>query len=103
MFPATSLRDAGVEIISAKIVLSRFMHHFIHRYDQWAATGFTGIEEAWTARAYHLGKPIEVIVGDASHTGTHAGIDSAGRLLLRGDDGKITGITAGDVFFKETV
>ena len=103
MCPAVCLREAGVEIISAKIVLSRFMHHFIHRYDAWANKGFSQIEEDWTARAYHLGNPIEVIVGETKHQGTYEGIDSAGRLLLRSDSGKITGIVAGDVFFKEMV
>ena len=103
VYPAACLRDAGVEIISAKIVLSRFVHHFIERYDSWMDQGFGPIEDAWTARAYHIGKPIEVIVGDDKHSGTHQGIDASGRLLLRSKAGKITGITAGDVFFKETV
>lgn len=103
VYPATSLRDAGVEIISAKIVLSRFIHHFIQRYDEWAAKGFGPIEDAWTSRAYHIGKPIEVIVGEEKFHGTHEGIDASGRLLLRDSKGKITGILAGDVFFKETV
>lgn len=102
MFPATCLRDAGVELISAKIVLSRFVYNFIHRYDLWATSGFGEIEEAWIKNAYHLGKPIEVIVGDLQYDGTFQGIDSSGRMLLRDKDGAITGITAGDVFFKET-
>ncbi len=101
MFPATCLRDAGVEIISAKIVLSRFMHHFIHRYDEWVNHGFENIEKDWVARAYHLGKPIEVIVGETQHEGTYMGIDGGGNLMLRDTKGKITTIAAGDVFFKE--
>ncbi len=102
MFPATCLRESGVELISAKIVLSRFVYNFIHRYDLWATSGFGDIEEAWIKHAYHIGKPVEVVVGDAQHEGTFEGIDSAGRMLLRDAKGKITGITAGDVFFKET-
>ena len=101
MFPATCLRDAGVELISAKIVLSRFIHHFIARYDEWANKGFGALEKAWTARAYHLGKPIEVVVGDTQHEGTYEGIDKEGRLMLKDSKGKVMGITAGDVFFKE--
>lgn len=101
MFPATCLRSAGVELISAKIVLSRFIHHFIHHYDEWATKGFKPIEKAWTSRAYHLGKPIEVIVGDTQHDGIYEGIDASGQLLLRGAKGKVTTISAGDVFFKE--
>lgn len=101
MFPATCLRDAGVELISAKIVLSRFIHHFIHGYDAWAGKGFAAIEKEWMARAYHKGKPIEVIVGDDQHEGIYEGIDKEGRLLLRDAKGKLTNIAAGDVFFKE--
>ena len=102
MFPATCMRDAGVELISAKIVLSRFIHHFIHSYDLWVSKGFKPIEKLWTERAYHLGKPIEVIVGETQHEGEYQGIDAEGRLLLRDRKGKVTGIVAGDVFFKET-
>ncbi len=101
MFPATCLRDAGVELISAKIVLSRFVHHFVARYDQWATKGFAPIEEGWMERTYHLGKPIEVIVGETQYNGTYEGIDASGRLLLRDPKGAITPVVAGDVFYKE--
>lgn len=102
MFPATCLRDAGVEIISAKIVLSRFIYNFIHRYDHWAKKGFKDIQKDWVERAYRLGHPTQVIVGDKQLDGIFDGIDAAGRLLLRQDSGAITGISAGDVFFKES-
>ena len=59
MFPATCLRDAGVELISAKIVLSRLVQHFIHRYDEWEAKGFKPIEKAWLKRAHRIGKSVE--------------------------------------------
>jgi BirA family biotin operon repressor/biotin-[acetyl-CoA-carboxylase] ligase len=101
MFPATCLRDAGVEIISAKIVLSRFMHNFIQRYDEWANNGFAAIEEKWITRAYHLKKNLEVIVGEDQHHGTFEGIDASGQLLLRAKGGAITAIAAGDVFFRD--
>lgn len=101
MFPATSLREAGVELISAKIVLSRFIHNFIHYYDLWSAKGFTPIQKEWTRRAYRLGHATQVIIGDTETEGVFEGIDPAGRLLLKSPSGAITGITAGDVFFKD--
>lgn len=52
MFPATSLREAGVELISAKIVLSRFIHNFLTRYDAWEAKGFSSIEDGWMQHVY---------------------------------------------------
>lgn len=103
MFPATCLRESGVEIISAKIVLSRFIHHFIHRYDEWDSHGFQPIERAWIQRAYHLDKPVEVIVGDERFEGIFAGIDADGRLLLRDKKKAVSAIAAGDVFYPEHV
>lgn len=101
MFPATCLREAGVEIISAKIVLSRIVYNFIHQYDQWVQKGFKPIQKAWMQRAYRLGHGLEVIIGDMQSEGMFEGIDGAGRLLLRAESGAVTGVTAGDVFFKE--
>jgi BirA family biotin operon repressor/biotin-[acetyl-CoA-carboxylase] ligase len=102
IFPATCLRGAGVEIISAKIVLSRLIYNFIHRYDAWVKDGFKPIQKSWIDHAYRLGHPTEVMVGEKQYTGVFDGIDAAGRLLLRQASGAITGITAGDVFFKES-
>jgi BirA family biotin operon repressor/biotin-[acetyl-CoA-carboxylase] ligase len=101
MFPATCLKEAGVEIISAKIVLSRFIYNFIHRYDAWIKKGFKEVHDEWMERAHHVGKPIEVIIGDKQADGVFDGIDSTGRLLLRQKSGAVTTITAGDVFFKD--
>lgn len=101
MFPATCLKEAGVEIISAKIVLSRFIYNFIHRYDAWSKKGFKEIHAEWMQRAYHLGRPIEVIIGDKHAEGIFEGLDAHGRLLLRQRTGGAATITAGDVFFKD--
>lgn len=101
MFPATCVRDAGVELISAKIVLSRFIHHFIEAYDLWAAKGFAPIETAWKARAHRLGKAVEVLVGEEQLSGIFDGIDAQGAMLLRDKKKKVTAIHAGDVFYKE--
>ena len=101
MFPATCLREAGVEIISAKIVLSRFVYNFIHQYDAWVKGGFKPVQREWSKRAYRLGHAVEVLMGDKKIEGVFDGIDAAGRLLVRAESGAITGISAGDVFFKE--
>jgi BirA family biotin operon repressor/biotin-[acetyl-CoA-carboxylase] ligase len=101
MYPATCLRDAGVELISAKIVLSRFIHNFIARYDEWSARGFAPIVKAWSARAHQIGKSVEVIVGDDKVTGVFEGIDATGCMLLRDKKKNVTPISAGDVFYKE--
>lgn len=101
IFPATSMREAGVDIISAKIVLSRFIHNFVQHYDKWMEKGFNPVQKTWMKRAYRIGRPMEVTIGDAHHDGLFTGIDNAGRLLLTQENGKIFPVVAGDVFFKE--
>ena len=102
MYPATCLREAGVELISAKIVLSRFIYNFIHHYDEWREKGFKPVQKAWLKRAYHIGKPIEVMLGDEVISGTFDTIDASGQLLVKQADGTVKAVHAGDVFFKES-
>ncbi len=100
-FPATCLRETGVEIISAKIVLSRFVYNFIHHYDSWCEDGFDPVKKQWVESAYKLGFPIQARVGMEAYTGSFQGIDDLGRLLLQEADGTLRTISAGDVFFDE--
>jgi len=97
--PSTYLKEAGVEIISAKIVLSRFIHHFITEYDLWAKKGFAPIRKRWMEHAFRVDQPIEVRLPKETHTGIFEGIDPAGCLLLKPRGGKRIAISAGDVFW----
>lgn len=95
--PATYLKAAGVEIISAKIVLSRFIHHFITEYDIWAKRGFAPIRRKWMDHAFRKGEPIQVRLPKETFSGTFEGIDTSGHLLLKPQNGKRMAISAGDV------
>lgn len=97
--PATYLKAAGVEIISAKIVLSRFIHHFITEYDTWAKRGFAPIRRKWLEHAFRKGKTIQVRLPKETHSGIFEGIDTNGQLLLKSSKGKRVAISAGDVFW----
>lgn len=97
-FPAICLKDAGVELVSAKIILSRFIHHFIERYDQWNSKGFPPIRKDWLAHAWNLGKRIAARLPDSQIEGTFEGIDASGGLILKLDSGKKQTIHAGDVY-----
>ena len=97
--PATYLKQAGVEIISAKIVLSRFIHHFITVYDLWANKGFAPVRKIWLKHAFRIGKSIEVRLPKQTFTGIFEGIDPSGQLLLKSEGKKRMSISAGDVFW----
>jgi len=98
-FPATYLKESGVEIISAKIVLSRFIHHFINCYEIWARKGFTPIRKHWIDAAYKIGKPVEIRLPKNKYNGIFEGIDMNGHLLVRKNDGTRSIVSAGDVSF----
>lgn len=97
-FPATCLKDAGVEIISAKIVLSRFIHHFIETYNLWDAKGFAPIRKMWMSHAWNLGERVTARWPDNEVEGIAEGLDEDGSLLLALDDGGKRHIHAADIF-----
>ncbi len=96
-FPATCLKEAGVQIVSAKIVLSRFIHHFIQRYDAWIEEGFTPVRAAWREHGWRLGEEVQVTSGPDRVCGRFEDIDERGRLRLMMPDGARRIISAGDM------
>ena len=66
---------------------------------RWDARGFAPIAEAWTERAYGLGEICVAQLPGETLEGIAEGLDDDGALRLRGRDGRIRRITAGDVFF----
>ena len=95
-YPATCLKAVGVEIISAKIVLSRFLNCFEPIYDEWLEYGFEGIRQQWLEHAVGMQEVITLQMGGAELRGTFEGIDEAGQLLLRHDN-SVHAYAAGDV------
>lgn len=97
--PATSLRGEGVDLISAKIVLSRLVYHFIMHYDAWKNDGYEAIRKAWQDSAYKINTRIRMEVGDEAFEGIYQGIDTQGRVRLCCDDGEELHLSAGDIHF----
>lgn len=98
--PATSFRDhmAGpppspadaLEVLASAFERWRLI---------WEGRGFAPIAEAWTRVSHGLGQPCEARLPNETLKGVAEGLDSDGALRLRLDDGRVTRITAGDVFF----
>jgi len=97
-FPATCLTEAGVELVSAKIVLSRFIHHFIECYNEWSNKGFTPIRKRWLASAWNIKKEITARLPDEEISGVFQDIDDAGSLILKDKKGEKHTIFAADIF-----
>ena len=65
-------------------------------YGIWQQDGFAAIRAAWLARAHPVGSALSVQVEDSFVSGTFAGIDVDGALLLDTTEGRAR-IVAGDV------
>jgi len=97
-FPATDIAEAGGKV-SPESLLAVLSHCMMKRLDQWnRGAGFCGIRADWLDRATGLGGEITVRLPGRELAGYFEGLDDAGHLLLRGADGKLQTITAGDVF-----
>ncbi len=96
--PATYLKEAGVEIVSAKIVLSRFIHHFIDNYGLWQQQGFAPIRKEWLKYCEGLGREVKVSLPQETIYGVFDSLDTQGNLKLKLPDGKTRKVAAGDLY-----
>lgn len=98
LYPAASLAAFGdpPSPLTALEVLDQAFGYWLAA---WEADGFAAIRDAWTARAHGLGARTAVRIGERTVSGLNDGLDDDGALILRGDQGTVTRITAGDVLF----
>src|SRR5581483_4323378 len=96
-YPATDLATAGATVAPARL-FARLAAAMERRFAQWGrGSGFAAIRADWLTQAAGLGQPIVVRLPDRELSGTFAGIDGEGRLLL-GQAGGAAAISAGEVF-----
>jgi BirA family transcriptional regulator, biotin operon repressor / biotin---[acetyl-CoA-carboxylase] ligase len=84
---------------SVDSVRDEFISNLDHWYERWLESGFADIRSAWLARAHGIDDPITVRFADRSLHGIFEGIDEAGNLLLRQNDGHSRAISSGAVHF----
>jgi len=97
-FPATCLREEGIEDVDAQLMLEAFGRHFLQWVQRWLDDGFDPIRQNWLWRAYGKGEMLHARVGSNEWTGTFTDIDETGALRIETESGTKT-IAAGDVLF----
>lgn len=97
-YPAVSLAAFGdpPSPLAALAVLDQAFGYWL---TVWDSEGFAPIRDGWTARAHGLGVRAMVQLGERVVSGLNDGLDDDGALILRGEHGTVTRITAGDVLF----
>jgi BirA family biotin operon repressor/biotin-[acetyl-CoA-carboxylase] ligase len=99
--PATSVAEVSGRAPSPAVALELLADRFVVWSTIWRDFGFDPVADAWTQRAYGLGEACVVRLGSETLHGVAEGLDLDGTLRLRGEDGSLRRISAGDVFFGE--
>jgi BirA family transcriptional regulator, biotin operon repressor / biotin---[acetyl-CoA-carboxylase] ligase len=96
-FPATSIAEEDLGIVSPGGALEGFARHFQAWAEHWREEGFGPVRAAWRSHAVALGEPIRVHLEPATLHGRFLDIDQHGALLLE-SAGEIRHISAGEIF-----
>ena len=97
VFPATSIAEEDLGIVSPGAALESFARHFQAWAEHWRKEGFGPIRAAWRSQAAALGESIRVHLEPATLHGRFLDIDQHGALLLE-SAGEIWHISAGEIF-----
>lgn len=97
--PATSLGTLGIELEAEQLFasLSDAWTDFRGIWDE--GRGFAGIRQRWLLCAAGLGRPVSILSGGSTATGTFETIDETGCMIVRTCDGRRLPISAGEVYF----
>ena len=95
---ATSLQLAGGRPCSRLELVAGLLHAFEGYYDRLLSEGPAPIIARFNeVSSYARGKRVRVVAPREEFTGTTAGLDAMGCLLVRRDDGNVVPVLAGDV------
>jgi BirA family biotin operon repressor/biotin-[acetyl-CoA-carboxylase] ligase len=96
-YPAADLAGLGALVVPDSL-LEEVARAMQKRLTQWkAGLGFSATRTDWLKRAAGLGETLQVRLRERELSGRFQGLDDAGRLLLD-QAGRVTPITAGEVF-----
>ena len=95
--PVTSMRLETGRECEIETALAQLLSTIAPWIDRWENAGFVALRAAWERRCVYLDEQISVGEGEDVKTGTLEGFGDHGQLLLRGTDGWVREIWAGDV------
>lgn len=99
-YPVTCLADCGAAVPTGVLhaALDRAWRGEIRAL--LAPDGADRLRHTWREHAIGMGDPIEVRFEHSTLRGRFRDLDPACRLLLEADDGTVTAVASGDVFFR---
>ena len=99
LYPVGALADSHVDTTAGHVltVLARMLLSWV---ETWRTDGFGAVREQWRAYGPESGAPLSVRLPDGPVSGTFAGLDHDGALLLETATGRRK-LVVGDVMFGE--
>lgn len=98
-YPATSLRDAGVNA-SAEDLFAALSDAWAEFRGVWnLGRGFDDIRRRWLERAHGIGERVSINTGSATVEGIFDTIDESGCMIVVTKDNRRVSVAAGDVYF----
>jgi BirA family biotin operon repressor/biotin-[acetyl-CoA-carboxylase] ligase len=95
---ATSLRMETGRVHSRLDLLARLLRHLDRYYNQFISDGTAPILRRFSeVSSYFQGKRVRITTGTETFTGATAGLDPAGILRVKRDNGRIEQVISGDV------
>lgn len=94
-YVATSLQAQGVEV-AAEAIMDRVLRSLDVRLDEWKASGFGRVREAWASRGHRRGDSLRIGSAGARVDATFVGLDLDGSLLAL-VDGKVERFTSAEI------
>ncbi len=93
------MRQADPEAapLSREKLLTCWLGHMEETMDQVEAGGFGAIRPAYEAASATIGQKVQVIAPSESYTGLALGVDEAGALRVKREDGREETVLCGDV------
>lgn len=96
--PTTCLAAHGVDVAPA-VLLDMLVERLAFWLQRWRQHDLAAVRDAWERMAHQRGAMLRVRLPDGGEReGAFDGLDAVGALRLRGSDGTVTMVHAGDVF-----
>ena len=99
LYPTTDVVAAGGPALPPAQALDLLLAEFQPLYARWLTGGFAALRDDWLSQGTPPGTRIIAKLPGEEVTGSFAGIEADGTLLLAAEGGATRRIAAGDIFF----
>ena len=91
------LQDLSVTVVNRNALVALLMHSLVSTIQEFEKSGFIAFRDDWHKAHVNQNCPVKVVSGFGVINGVAKGVDGAGSLLVRNEQGHIQKVTTGEV------